>query len=139
MKKTFSVAAAAALLFSSLAFAQDIRPGDKAKVPGHAWVRVLNTLPVASGNNSFGYSDTCSINATGTVTVIGFMHEGDKKHILVRYSMPGPAFGAPCPSGIIFLVTNEQFGTMTAKHERNKDAEDQNRARITQILATEKK
>ncbi|MGB3072679.1 MAG: hypothetical protein IPJ68_00705 [Candidatus Moraniibacteriota bacterium] len=122
--------------FASIASAQAvIKKGDVAKVPGHEWVKVLNPEPVASGNNEFSYGETCSINETGKVTAVGFMSEGGEELVLVRYSIPGQAFGAPCPSGVVFFTSKKRFHAMTAEHERAKATEAKGRARIAEILS----
>ncbi|MFZ1654207.1 MAG: hypothetical protein WAT84_00005 [Candidatus Moraniibacteriota bacterium] len=124
-----------ALAFAPVASAQTVAKGNEAKVPGHAWVTVLNPEPVRGGNGDFSYGETCSINATGKVTVVGFVNEGGKEQVVVRYSIPGQAFGAPCPNGVVFLLPKERFRAMTAEHDQAKAAEAKGRARIAEILS----
>ncbi len=130
---------AALLLVSGSASAQAIKKGDEARVPGHAWVTVMNPRPVSSVNRTLPYGDTCSIHRGGKVTVMALVNEGGQEQVLVRYTAQEVAGGALCPTDTLLFTTKQQFSTMTAAYNAAIEAEQQGRDRIQRILANEKK
>ncbi len=107
----------------------DIKKGDTATVPGHAWVDVKNLGSVRSGNSSFEYGHSCSIKRGGTVTVAGI--DGDR--LLVRYSVDGTQYGAPCPTGILFFTTKEKFSKMTMEYHKIITAEEAEQSLVKRL------
>lgn len=125
MKKLSVIAVCLAL--SAPAHAQLSNDMSTAKVAGHEWVDVKNLEPVSSQNSSFVFGDSCSINQSGTVTIVGLVEAdslpqrmGDPAQLLVRYAQPGGAYGERCPTGTLFLMTQGEFLTSTDRHERAK-------------------
>ncbi len=93
------------LLAAAMASPLQVQVGDSTHVPVWTWVTVKNSAPVRSGNNSFGYNDTCGIQHGATMTVEGIAGE----QILVSYQIETVQYGTPCPSGVIFFISREDF------------------------------
>ncbi|MDP3710366.1 MAG: hypothetical protein Q8R29_01435 [bacterium] len=119
-----------ALLIPSLAWAQEVKKGDTATVPGWTWVDVKNPEPVKSGNNDFGYGESCGIQHGGTITVVGI----EENRLLVRYSIGGTQYGTSCPSGIIFFTTKETFSKMSAEYNRIRVAKQNEKDIVKRLL-----
>lgn len=106
-----------------------ITKGDKATVPDNMWVAIKNLEPLKSKNNEFSYGDRCVIQRGGTVKVVGI--DGD--HVLVRYSIKGPQFGASCPSGALFFITKTEFSEMTARYHQVQKREEGGKTLIRRL------
>jgi len=103
------------LVLSTSAQAQNI--GDTATVPGWRWVDVANTRSVtqhfAGSDRELIYGDTCGIESGGTVDVIAV----DDERLLLSYTAPSAQLGTPCPSGVVFFVSKDEFLGMTQKYD----------------------
>jgi hypothetical protein len=121
------------LSFSSI-FAGEIMKGDTAKIPGWEWVNVMNPDPVRqnfSGSAKYlGYGETCGIEMGGTVKVVGI--DGDR--VLLVYAAPGNPIGTPCPSGVMFFMSKENFSKMTAQYKMVCQSRDAKKDLVKKLL-----
>lgn len=93
--------------------------GDKARIPGWDWVEVMNEDPITqrfSNMDSYLYKgDTCGVQTGGYVEVLAF---AGKDKILVEYESPGSPMGTPCPTGVQYLIEEDEFSGLTAKYNK---------------------
>jgi hypothetical protein len=121
------------LSFSSI-FAGEIKKGDTAKVPGWEWVNVMNPEPTQQNfrgsSKNISYGEACGIEMGGTVKVVGI--DGDR--VLLIYAAPGNPIGTPCPSGVIFFMSKENFSKMTAQYLKVCQAKDDEKKLVKKLL-----
>ena len=92
--------------------------GDQAIVPEWGWVEIINREPVMQGNYELSQGEICGIEFGGNVTVIEILARGE---LVVRYEAPRTPIGTPCPSGVLFAVSEGKFGAMTAQYHKAVD------------------
>jgi hypothetical protein len=119
--------------FSASVFSQEIKKGDTAIVPNWDWIDVMNPVPVkqiCQGKREIGYGETCGIQKGGTVKVVGI----DGNRLLVIYEAPGESVGTPCPSGVVFFISKNNFSKMTSEYQKACQVENYEKKLVKNLL-----
>jgi hypothetical protein len=88
-----------------------VAAGTSVPVPEWTWVKTRNETQVRNFNISFGWDDSCGIDAPGSVRVVAPAYLTDRSDVaslpmqyLVRYEAFGSPAGTQCPTGALFFL-----------------------------------
>jgi hypothetical protein len=106
-----------------------------ALVPQASWITVFNEEPVvqeySNGTSLLHAGDACITDFGATVTVVDEVQEGA---LLVEYEAPRLQLGTTCPTGVLFLLAEEEFNQMTELYYHKFFAMEVEKTSVEQIL-----
>jgi len=108
-----------------------VNVGDTAVIPEWTWITVQNLDEIKSGNGGFFFGEKCGIKENQTISVVAI--DGDD--VLVRYNLPYPAYGSPCPDGTLFFVSKTLFLGLTDQYLSVKENQSEEKSRIKRLLS----